>query len=155
MNKDCLEIVKAFTPSVLGVVGIVITLIYNAANRKLNHQKMEKDLFKEFNERYNSLNEDLRLINSETKFEELNSIFSETTKGKTLKLVLFDYFNLCAEEFYWKKRERISEEIWNAWHEGMMYYYNFPAVKELWRKECESGWRSYYLNKGEDFFNLT
>ncbi|RZL36349.1 MAG: hypothetical protein EOO96_07200 [Pedobacter sp.] len=151
---EILEIVKAFTPAFLGIVGIVITVIYSAANKKLNHQKMEKDLFKEFNERYNDLNEDLKKINKNTSTEQLQTLKSEKDDKKTLELVVIDYFNLCAEEYYWKKRKRISEEIWNAWHDGMMYYYNFPAVKNLWKTECESGWRSYYLDEKEDFFNL-
>lgn len=155
MKTETLEIVKAFTPAFLGLVGLAITLIFSIANKILNNQKMEKELFKEFNERYNSLNEDLRSIASETKFEDLITLVSKTVEGKTLDLVLIDYFNLCAEEYYWKKRKRIGSEIWNAWHEGMIYYYKFPAVKELWRRECETGWRSYYLNKGEDFFNLS
>ena len=154
MDKEYLEIIKALTPTILGGIGVVITLIYSAANKRLNHQKMEKELFKEFNERYNSLNEDLRSITSDTKFEDLTKLASKTVEGKTLDLVLIDYFNLCAEEYYWKKRKRIGLEIWNAWHDGMMYYYNFPAVKNLWKTECESGWRSYYLNEKEDFFNL-
>ncbi len=154
MDKEYIEIIKALTPTILGGIGVVITLIYSAANKKLNHQKMEKELFKEFNERYDTLNEDLRCITSETKFEDLNLLVSKTAEGKTLDLVLIDYFNLCAEEYYWKKRKRIGTEIWNAWHEGMMYYYRFPVVKALWERERSLGWRSYYLEKNEDFFKL-
>ncbi len=154
MNKECLEIIKAFTPAFLGLIGLVITYVFSSANKKINHQKMEKELFKEFNERYNDLNEDLQSITSETKFEELNTLTSKSVEGKTLDLVLIDYFNLCAEEYYWKQRKRIGTKIWNAWHEGMMHYYRFPAIKALWDRERNNSWRSYYLEKDEDFFKL-
>ena len=61
---------------------------------------------------------------------------------------------LCAEQYYWYKKGRISNEIWNAWHSGMMYYYNtFPVVKELWEEETkEEGFKSYYLKDKLGFF---
>jgi hypothetical protein len=153
MDKEILEIVKTFTPITLGAIGIIITLLYSSANKKLSHQKMEKDLFKEFNERYDSLNDSLSLLSDIKTIEELKSTESLIDK-KSMYNILIDYFNLCAEQFYWKNKDRISPEIWKSWHSGMNYYYsNFPIVKELWRCEiANEGYISYYLNRDEDFF---
>jgi|SRR5690606_5471279 len=153
MTSDCIEIIRALTPAILGVLGIIITLIYNRANKKLNHHKMEKELFTEFNQRYDRLNDSLALLAETMDIDNLKSTDSKID-NKSLYDVVIDYFNLCAEQYYWKKRKRISSKIWDAWHDGMMYYYEtYPVVKQLWDKETENeGWRSYYLEEKNDFF---
>ena len=60
--KDILEFIKALSPIILGGIGVYITFKYNSANRKLNHEKMEKELFTEFNKRYDHLNDTLSLL---------------------------------------------------------------------------------------------
>lgn len=153
MEADTLEIVKTFTPAFLGVIGVIITVIFSVANKKMSHQKMEKELFTEFNKRYDELNDSLSLLTRSMTIDELKSTKSRIHK-KSLFLVLIDYFNLCAEQYYWKEKGRISNNIWGAWHVGMKYYYdNFPVVKELWQQEIKGeGYKSYYLKSNKDFF---
>ncbi|MCX8524688.1 hypothetical protein OF897_12265 [Chryseobacterium formosus] len=111
---------------------------------------MEKELFKEFNERYDKLNNDLSKLDTVENLSQLKEIKSSDI-NKTLYDVLMDYFNLCSEQYYWYKRKRISHEIWDSWYSGMMFYYNsFPIVKEVWLNEIiDGGYKSYYL-KGKD-----
>lgn len=153
MDAATLEIIKTLTPAFLGLVGLVITFIFSISNRKLNHQKMEKELFSEFNRRYDTFNDSLNLLDSLTTLDELKSTCS-LIDNKNMHHLLIDYFNLCAEEYYWYRRKRINKLLWSSWNSGMMYYYNkHPVVRELWQSEVrEGGFRSYYLKKGEDFF---
>lgn len=153
--NDFLETIKILTPTILGIAGVIITIIFSAANKKINHQRMEKELFKEFNERYDKLNETLSRLHPDFSISDLNNRtlgFNSTTYRETL----IDYFNLCSEQYYWKEKGRISSEIWMAWNRGMNYYYNnFPVVKELWENETKNeNYKSYYLKKDHNFFKI-
>jgi hypothetical protein len=50
----------------------------------------------------------------------LNIIFNEkivfTPNQRNL---VIDYFNLCAEEFLWYKKNRIPNDVWSAWKSGI------------------------------------
>lgn len=153
METATIEIIKTFTPAFLGIVGIIITFIFSIANKKLNHQKMEKELFSEFNKRYDAFNDSLNLLDSITTLEQLKKTDSLIEK-KSMHHLLIDYFNLCAEQYYWRSEKRISPEIWQSWHSGMMYYYKkYPIVRELWENEIkDNGYKSYYLKEGKNFF---
>lgn len=137
----------------IGVFTLLITLIYNWRNYRLNHQKMEKELFVEFNKRYDELNDSLLMLEVSMTIEDIKNTLSKT-QNKTLYNVVIDYFNLCSEQYYWQKKKRISPEIWNAWSTGMNFYYNnYPVVRELWKNEIDKeGFKSYYLKKDESFF---
>ncbi|WP_439479880.1 hypothetical protein [Chryseobacterium aquaticum] len=137
----------------IGVFTLVITIWFSTNNLKITHQKMEKELFSEFNKRYDVFNDSLNLLDSITTLEQLTETDSLIEK-KTMHHLLIDYFNLCAEQYYWHREKRISAEIWKSWHSGMMYYYNkYPVVRELWAKEIkDDGYKSYYLKVGKNFF---
>lgn len=156
MDTSILVFIKAFTPAFLGIIGVVITLIFSISNKKLNNQKMEKELFTEFNKRYDELNDSLSMLEDSITIDDLKKTLSKV-ENKTLYNVVIDYFNLCAEQYYWKNKKRISKEIWEAWHAGMMYYYNtYPVVRELWKEEIKGdGYKSYYLAEGKCFFKTT
>ncbi|MGB7528948.1 hypothetical protein [Sphingobacterium cellulitidis] len=153
MEASILEIVKAFTPAFLGIIGVIITLIFSVANKKLNNQKMEKELFTEFNKRYDELNDSLSLLTVTMTIEDLYKK-PYIIKDKTLYNVVIDYFNLCSEQYYWKEKDRIPKEIWNAWHKGMMYYYNtYPVIQEMWKEETRGDkYKAYYLKEPIGFF---
>jgi len=40
-----------------------------------------------------------------------------------MKSLLFDYLNFCGEEYLWKTKGRIPENVWNFWENGMIYYF--------------------------------
>lgn len=139
---------------IIGFFTLVITWWFNRTNYKLNHQKMEKDLFSEFNKRYDKLNDDLSKLEPHFTKENLLQIKVDYNDEKSLYNAVIDYFNLCAEQHFWHKEERISKKIWKSWHRGMMYYHNnFQVVRELWEEEIkDEKYESYYLEKKEDFF---
>jgi hypothetical protein len=139
---------------IIGVVGLIITWWFSQNNLKIAHQKMEKDLFSEFNKRYDILNDTLFLLRTDYTIADLHSHISLYNDKKTLHHALIDYFNLCGEQYYWKSKGRISDEIWNSWHAGMMgYYTRYEVVRKVWEEECkEDGYRTYYLKKESDLF---
>ncbi|MFY8069001.1 MAG: hypothetical protein ACOVMG_02795 [Flavobacterium sp.] len=139
--------------SILGGCGLLITLFYNYKNSQLAHHKMQKELFAEFNERYDKLNDSLSLLNESDTITSIKEKMS-LIDNKSMYNVLIDYFNLCAEQYYWKQEKRISDKIWESWYNGMFFYYsNFSVVRDLWRDEIkEDGYKSYYLKKGDKLF---
>lgn len=154
MEEYLLKNPQVVVTLIIGVITLVISYWFNHNNLKIAHQKMEKDLFKEFNERYDDLNDDLSKLDTVENLNQLKEIKSDNIANKSLYNVLIDYFNLCAEQYYWHKQKRISKEIWDSWYSGMMYYYNsFPIVKEVWKDEIkDNGYKSYYLNKKDELF---
>src|SRR5690606_15779374 len=58
------------------------------------------------------------------------------------KNVLFDYFNLCAEEYLYFKAGCIEAQVWESWVSGMRYFSQSEVIRRLWVEELETG--SYY-----------
>ena len=90
------------------------------------------ELFKEFNVRYDSLNGKLNAIVARESIE----LSAED------KAVLFDYFNLCAEEFLFYQSGYIDQDVWRSWLAGMKYFARHAAVRSLWEADLKSN--SYY-----------
>lgn len=138
-----IEILKMITTICTAGIVAGIAYFYNRANLKLSHERLEKELFKEFNERYDKLNDSLEMLSLEMTVEELKLKDSKIER-KTLHNVVIDYFNLCAEQYYWKDKKRISDKIWLAWSKGMMYYFEkFPVIRKLWEMESEKSSKKY------------
>jgi hypothetical protein len=139
---------------ILGGCGLLITLIYNYKNTQLSNHKMQKELFTEFNKRYNELNDNLNLLgdSSLTYFSEW---FLPEDQVK-IKGSIYDFFNLCSEEYYWKMEGRIPEKVWKSWVRGMNDIYNrSEVIRKMWDEECENkGYISYYIDKKDTFFKL-
>jgi len=92
--------------------------------------------FEKFNRRYDGLNEKLNAIIDRP----ANSQF-----GPKEKDTLYDYFNLCSEEYLFYESGYIDERVWRAWLFGMKHYAKDAAVRRLWEQELESS--SYYKFK--------
>lgn len=119
----------AYLPAVAAAAG----LVYFLYTKHLSESKLFIDLFKQFNERYDSLNEDLNRIASDSATQLL------PTKDRQ---VLVDYFNLCAEENLYYRAGYIDESVWNSWKNGMKYFASVDRIKELWLDELRQN--SYY-----------
>jgi len=117
----------------LTVIGSVISGVFFVQKQKLEELKMFKDLFREFNQRYDQMNEKLNNI---VDANSLDKLTAEETK------VLFDYFNLCGEEYLFFKQGYIDPAAWHAWYNGMKSFYNSPRINALWVRELEGN--SYY-----------
>jgi hypothetical protein len=138
---------STITTIILGGFGLIITFVFSLFNFKLSKDRMNKELFTEFNSRYNKLNNSL--YNIVNKCDTLDSV----EKDEKLKNDLIDFFNLCAEEYYWHKKNRIDTLIWESWSVGMNNWYKYPVIQEVWEKEIkEFGCKCYYIKDKNDFF---
>ena len=118
---------------IISIFGIILTSIFFVQKQKLEESRLFKELFEEFNERYDKLNEELnRIINREAK----QSLTSDE------KNTLYDYFNLCGEEYLFYKQGYILPEVWESWVNGMRIFFKDNRVREIWEEELRTN--SYY-----------
>jgi|SRR5690606_22396433 len=149
---------------ILGLSGLLISWFYSWRTSSREADKMMKELFTEFNQRYDRLNDSLVIIEANFRsvesFKQLEAKCNELEDGdkekyKQLRQAVIDYFNLCAEEFYWyHHKKRIDPLVWKSWQAGMNYWYNeVPSIKALWMEEVKAnGKASYYINDKVEFF---
>ncbi len=143
---------EIISSSIIGGAGIFLTLFYSFHTHKLSKDQMKLDLFIRFNERYDRLNGKLVEVEKDlSTYELLND-----PANLEYKKVVYDFFNLCAEEHYWATRKRrVDKAVWESWKAGMNYWYQeVPSIQELWDKEIlsPSVRKSYYLKPRESFF---
>ncbi len=117
---------------VLSVLGGLYTVVWASIKYKLSKDKMVKDLFKDFNERYTG---------------EMNDLFEELRNAKSVEIakcaksllrennLIVDYFNLCSEEFYWYKKKRIPSFVWKNWENGIIENLKIEEVYKMLCKE--------------------
>lgn len=115
------------------VTGAVAGFVYFLYSQQLQQTRLFVDLFREFNQRYDGLNDKLNVIAAQGP----SPIFSAEQKQ-----VLFDYFNLCAEEWMYFRAGYIDPEAWEAWRRGMKFFLSSPDIRKLWMEELKGG--SYY-----------
>lgn len=106
---------------------------YFVQKQKLDETRLMKELFTEFNHRYDGLNDRLNAIREQDHRNELTPCERNT---------LYDYFNLCAEEHLFHTLGYIHPKIWSAWEAGMKAYGQNPRICSLWEEEKKS--KSYY-----------
>jgi hypothetical protein len=116
------------------VIGGLSSFFFFIQKQELEEAKFINELLVKFNARYDSMNEKLNAIVKK------NTI-SETMATGDIKN-LFDYFNLCGEEYLFYRRGYIYPEVWKSWVAGMKFYYNDPRIQNLWEEELSS--ESYY-----------
>jgi hypothetical protein len=117
----------------VSAIGIIAGLVYFLYRQHLDETKLFKQLFTEFNARYDRLNDDL------------NRILESTDDGAlstSEKHCLFSYFNLCAEESVFYNAGYIDQYVWDAWNRGMKEFFRNRRIKSLWDEECRAD--SYY-----------
>ena len=116
----------------LGVIGSSIGASISYINYKISEDKLFKDLFSEFNQKYDcKFNEGLNKITDDTTIETLDSD------------LINDYLNFSAEEYLWYKKGRIPNDVWNAWEAGIKFHLMKPAIKKFVRFETTQR-ESYY-----------
>jgi len=117
----------------LAIEGGIVSFAFAVQKQQLEEVRLFKDLFKDFNGRYDGKNEALNAICGKPYDLELDD-------GEVK--VLFDYFNLCGEEYLYYTRGFIYPEVWQAWVNGMKFFRKNPRIKKLWDDELQAG--SYY-----------
>ena|SRR5690606_20556917 len=122
---------------ILGGAGVIITGIFSWLRHKIEHDRMMKELFTEFNSRYDKLNAKLYKIKKKEDESDQEHIY-EIIKDSKLEDAIIDFLNLCAEEYYWSKKNRIDKNIWKSWHSGMNYWYNSVAtIRYVWDEKLK------------------
>jgi hypothetical protein len=114
-------------------VGVVLSLAYFLQKQKLDEIKLFKELFVDFNKRYEALNSDLTALKAAKSDK---ALLGEEEK------TLVSYFNLCAEEYLFNCRGYIHPDVWKAWTNGMADIFANPRVLAYWQKEWNTN--SYY-----------
>lgn len=125
-------ITAANRPSLVGsVVAGILAFCYFAQIQKLAEMSLFKQLFTEFNRRYDDLNERLTAIADTGEASDVAS-----------RKVIVDYLNLCAEEYLWYSEGYIHGEVWRSWCAGMVWYFDREPFRRVWVEE--SAKNSYY-----------
>lgn len=117
----------------LSCIGVIAGFAYFIYRQHLDETKLFKELFVEFNARYDKLNDGL----NEILFGLNDGDLSEHDRQ-----LLFSYFNLCAEEYFFYKAGYIDHNVWKSWHRGMKVFFGHPQIRDLWKHDCQAG--SYY-----------
>ena len=117
----------------LGILAVPFVFLVAAQRQKTEELRLFKELFIGFNKRYDKMNGDL------------NNILSGNTETHLTQPeinLLFDYFNLCGEEYLFYRQGYIYPEVWEAWHNGMSIFHKNKRIKKLWDEDLETF--SYY-----------
>ena len=157
---NCIENSATILAAIIGAIGTVIAGLiiycfsrkYQENTRAIENDRMMKELFTEFNKRYDLIN---GRIDDISKFSLED--WKELKKKKKISFThtIYDFFNLCAEEYYWYQKDRVDKKVWESWSSGMNKIYNSSdVIKMIWDEECkdEKGIKSYYINDKNNFF---
>ena len=115
-------------------VGGAIALSYFAMKQHLDEIRLFGELLSKFNTRYNEMNKQL--------YELLGDLDESREPTSDEKAFLYDYFNLCAEEYLYHRKGFIYPEVWYAWVNGMRIVFVNQQIQKLWYEELDTG--SYY-----------
>ena len=124
---------KAHPELLLSGIGAVGGFAYFLYRQHLDDTRFFKELFVDFNARYDKLGNDLNKIYSGPEDVSLSNEERDT---------IFKYFNLCAEEHLFHEEGYIKDKVWNTWRKGMAIYFRRPRIAALWKIEEKND--SYY-----------
>jgi hypothetical protein len=117
----------------ISFLGVVAGFAYFLYHQHLDETKLFKELFTDFNNRYEALNDDLHAIISAPAGRSLSAQEKER---------IFSYFNLCAEEYLFFHAGYIDRDVWKSWYRGMEEFFKHPLIRRLWEDDSEPD--SYY-----------
>lgn len=119
--------------ALIGLIGSWSGLGYFLYSRHLERTRFFKDLFTQFNERYDELNGPLDDIRRGDSRDELTD---------EERRMLVDYFNLCAEEYFFYRTGYVDSLVWQSWIRGMRDWAKVAKIRRLWAAELTGD--SYY-----------
>ena len=115
------------------ILGGILWSVYLVQKQKLDEIHLFKELFTKFNARYSDLNEALNQILQGDDEQELTT--KEIDK-------LYDYFNLCGEEYFFYEQGYIPSKVWKAWSNGIKIFLQNKRIRKVWKNEVRTD--SYY-----------
>lgn len=156
-TKEIIDIAISFltfgATILLGYVGYKLTKTYSEKSDSINNDALFHNLFRDFNTRYGLINSYLKALE---KYSE-NSEYSlkDLKENRELYDKMIDYLNICAEEYYWYRQDRLNNKVWDSWKFGMnVWYKSLPVLRALWQEEIAGeGYKSYYLDTNDNLFD--
>ena len=124
----------------LAIFGGLISFFYFIQKQHLEELKLFKELFKYFNEKYDCLNEKLNKI----ALDDINKPFTKDEID-----TLYDYFNLCSEEYLYYTKGYIYPEAWKAWCNGIEFFLEHKRIGDKWAEEEKNAASYYNLTRNE------
>lgn len=138
-----------FITSQLAVMALCTTLFFGYLNYQHTQDRLFKDLFKEFNERYNALSDQFQRLEEKYPAEvKLSDVANEDLK------IIISYLNLCAEEYFWFDRGRLDIGAWESWKSGMGTWAKLPVLKVVFEDEVATWTTAYYADFNSFFKEL-
>ena len=119
------------TPLIGSAAAAWLTFCYFVQQQKLAETSLFKELFIEFNRRYDVLNDRLYEI-----------VEAGDIRDRQDRQTIVDYINLCAEEYLFFSEGYIHPEVWQSWCAGMLCYFDREPFKSVWDQEMTTS--SYY-----------
>lgn len=116
----------------LTVAGGALSFIYFVQKQKLEELRLFKELFTEFNTRYDLLQDRLVPVLLKT----------DGDLASDERLAVYEYFNLCGEEYLFYRLGYIDPAAWIAWENGMRSYMVNPRIARLWAEDSAAN--SFY-----------
>jgi hypothetical protein len=117
----------------LMILGAILSSVYFIQKQKLEETRLLKELFTEFTGRYDQMNEPLNRI--------LRQESGSNLSQEDIDL-LYNYFNLCGEEYFYYQQGYVHPKVWKAWRNGMKIFYKNERIRKTWPEELEND--SYY-----------
>jgi hypothetical protein len=151
MSSILVDYIQPIQNIIAAVIATFIAYKFNKSKISLDRESFKRDLFLKYNDRYDKLNNHLEelcfkefeiqrdhQLGEGQSLEDIYYILfhDEPTEPPAYIKSIYDYINLCAEEYYWYKKDLIDEEVWQCWHKGMNYWYqNSFFVKKIIDRE--------------------
>lgn len=103
-----------------------ISISFGLAQYNIENDKIFKDLFYEFNQKY-----DERFNNKLNEIEYTLSTDKSISISEEERELIIDYLNFCAEEYLWYTKGRIPENVWKSWKKGMLFFFKLAPIKPI------------------------
>ncbi len=116
----------------LTAFGAILSFVYFVQKQRLEELKLFKELFAEFNARYDRFNDQLAKLSKDP---------ASPLQAQDQQLVI-DYFNLCAEEYLFYRLGYLPPVVWASWYCGIVANLRDPRIRQLWQREVTTD--SYY-----------
>lgn len=164
MINDVLDFIQNNPTAITGLMAALIAFFYQRRQGYMENQKFRRELFFRYNEAYNELNDDLESLekieyesqitqdfDGEKSLYDIWNKFDHTPENKARVKKIFDYINLCSEEYYWYKKDFVDKDVWKCWHKGMNSWYKNLVILQVVIKREKTKKASYY---NDDFLSL-
>lgn len=105
--------------------GFIVVIYQLRQNSKLEQSKFEYDITKRFIDITNELKFDTIYLSKEK-----DSDFGKHIKNKLHEF--YQYFDLTNQEIYLKNKNKITDETWDEWEEGIIYLLKRDSFMYAW-----------------------